>query len=257
LSNIVAKYVSGPIVDAAKMALTPARDSTIKNGASELLIYKTNQSTQATAEIANIDDANTGAGDTVFDVESKNYGSGENQIYFSIAEGTTPDIQPTLTSGVITFPLTLTSTETLVVNVNGTNYTFTVGGGDTGPHADIDALITLLNTNGNWSASRPVTFTEGSTANTLTATLRTDQSTWDGFESQHEYGYMHIKGTGVELDCAFASTVAFATNGTSAGTFTLASVAGLSVGQTGAPVELRQLGLAVEEAAFDDHFSQF
>jgi len=32
---------------------------------------------------------------------------------------------------------------------------------------------------------------------------------------------------------------------------------GLSVGQTGAAIELRQFGLAVHEAAFDDHFSQF
>lgn len=232
LPDLVAKYVEGPIVNAAKACLSPSRDSRIANGASQLLIYKTNASTQSTAEIANIDDANGGDGDSVFDVTSKNYGAGENQIYFTVAEGTSADIQPNLTSGVITFPLSITAAQTLVVNINGTDYTCTVGSSDDdSPYADITSLMAFLNTDAKWSASRPVTFTEGTVANTLVATLRTDQSSFDGFESQHEYGYMHIKGTGLEKDCKFTSTVAFATDGTVNGTFTVASTTGISVGQ--------------------------
>lgn len=232
LSDLVEKYLEGPIVDAAKALFNPSRDSRIANGAAEVVVYKTNQSTQSSATVQNIDDANAGDGDDLFDVTSKNYGADENQIYFTVSEGTTADIQPSLTSGVITFPLTLTATQTLVVNVNGTNYTMTVGSGaDEGPHADIDALLTVLNDATNWSASLPVVFTEGDTADTLVCTLDTSLAAFDGFESQHEYGYMHIKGTGVELDCKFATTVAFATNGTSGGTFTVASTTGLSEGQ--------------------------
>lgn len=229
--QIAATYLSGPLVDAAKAAINPSRDDAIVNGAQKLMIYKTNASTQSSRYVQNIDDANSGDGDNLFRAVSKNYGAGQNQIALSIAQGTVSDTQPNLVSGAITFPLTLTVAQTLVVRVAAIDYTFTVGAGDVGPHANVAALIALLNTDGNWAPSRPVTFMAGTTANTIKATLRTDQPTWDGYESQHEYGVMHIKGTGVELDTEFANTLAFASNGTAAGTFTVASVAGVSVGQ--------------------------
>lgn len=231
LDALVEKYGSGPLVDCAIAALNPSRDSRIVNGASKLLVWKTNQSTQSTGAVQNIDDANAGAGDDLFDITSKSFGLPADQIHFQIAEGTVPDQQPQLTSGVITFPLTLTAPQTLVVNVNGTDFTYTQDAGDTGPHADVAALLPILNNDVRWAASRPVTFTAGAVANTIVATLRTDQAAFDGFERQHEYGVMHIKGTGVDLDTAFAATEAFLSNGLADGTFTVNDVANLAIGQ--------------------------
>lgn len=231
LGDIIDKYLSGPIVDAAIAAITPSRDNRITNGANKLLIYKTNASGQSSLDVQNIDDANAGAGTDMIDLTSKNYGIAQNQINALISSGTVSDVQPSLTSGVITFPLTLTTGHTMVVTVNGVAYTYLQDVSDIGPHADVAALLVPLNTDARWSPSRPLNFTAGAVANTIVGTLRTDQSTWDGFESQHEYGFMDIKGTGTELSTKFASTVAFASNGTSGGTFTVASTTGMSVGQ--------------------------
>src|SRR4051812_24407241 len=45
LSDIVAKYKSGPIVDAARILFNPSADNRIANGANQVFVYKTNAST--------------------------------------------------------------------------------------------------------------------------------------------------------------------------------------------------------------------
>ena len=100
-SELVEKYITGPIVDAAKVLLNPSRDARIANGASEIFVYKTNSSSQASGDVNNIDDSNAGDGDALLALTSKNYGADQNQIFYTISQGTVQDKQPQLTSGVI------------------------------------------------------------------------------------------------------------------------------------------------------------
>lgn len=51
-SLIVEKYGSGPLVDAARLAITPSNDPQIVGGAQQLIIAKTNQSVKATLDLA-------------------------------------------------------------------------------------------------------------------------------------------------------------------------------------------------------------
>ncbi len=75
LSDIIAKYKSGPIVDSARILFNPSADNRIANGANQIFIYKTNASTAATGTLA------TAYGT----VTSLNYGKSENLINFSVA----------------------------------------------------------------------------------------------------------------------------------------------------------------------------
>ena len=48
VAALIAKYKSGPIVDAARILVAPARDARVANGASVIRVYKTNASTKST-----------------------------------------------------------------------------------------------------------------------------------------------------------------------------------------------------------------
>ena len=71
-ADVVAKYSSGPIVDAFRLLVVPSSDARIVNGAQRVYIYKTNISTVATGTLA------TAYGT----VTSKNYGLDENTTSF-------------------------------------------------------------------------------------------------------------------------------------------------------------------------------
>lgn len=71
-SDVVAKYSSGPIVDAFRLLITPSSDARIVNGAQRVYIYKTNISTVASSTLP------TAYGT----ITSKNYGLDENTISF-------------------------------------------------------------------------------------------------------------------------------------------------------------------------------
>jgi len=75
------KYKSGPIVDAARLLVSPARDARVVNGASVIRVYKTNQSTQASMTLKNAALAN------LFTLNSKNWGEDESLISVKIDAG--------------------------------------------------------------------------------------------------------------------------------------------------------------------------
>jgi hypothetical protein len=81
IAALVAKYKSGPIVDAARLLVAPARDNRVPNGASLIRVWKTNASTQATRALQNSAPA------TLFNANSLNYGEDENLINITIANG--------------------------------------------------------------------------------------------------------------------------------------------------------------------------
>jgi len=78
LGLLIENFKSGPIVDAARALVNASNDARITNGASKILVYKTNPSTQSSLALA------SGWGT----LTSKNYGQEENLISAKITEDT-------------------------------------------------------------------------------------------------------------------------------------------------------------------------
>lgn len=81
IASLIAKYKSGPIVDAARLLVAPAKDNRVANGASLIRVYKTNASTAASRNLQNPAAAN------LFAVSSQNFGEDENLINITVANG--------------------------------------------------------------------------------------------------------------------------------------------------------------------------
>jgi len=231
MADLADKYISGPIVEAARALISPGRDSRIPGGANYIRIYKTNQSTQGSSTIQNISATSA----DLFDIDSINYGADENLIYYYVSEGTVEDTDAILTSGVITFPVTLVLGDELVIEVDGTDYTYTVAA-SAGVQANITALMAALNNAAEWSLSKPVIFTEGSVSDTLVATMDNANAALDEYNAMDEYSvFNRLLGspvtTNLAYKCNFVDTVAFNGNGSALGTFTVAASTGLSAGQ--------------------------
>lgn len=81
IASLIDKYRSGPIVDAARLLIAPARDARVVNGASLIRVYKTNASLQASKSFPNAAAAN------LFTITSANWGDDENLISVKIEAG--------------------------------------------------------------------------------------------------------------------------------------------------------------------------
>jgi len=218
MSSLIETYVSGPIVDVARALVQPARDNRVTNGAQLIRIWKTNSSLAGNNTISNIDTVQ----DTLYDIDSQNYGDAENLINFYISSGSSPDAAAVvLSDSNITFPLTVTSNDTLLIDVNGTTYTLTV---TTASGGSIDVtqaqLITLLNgvavTVGAdtatpvWAPSKPVI---AAASGLLKVTLTIDPSILTAFNQIHEYGLLSIDTSNIAtlLNLTVASTISATT----------------------------------------------
>lgn len=224
LYDIAKKYISGPIVEACRVLLSPSKDAAIQAGASRIRIYKTNPSTYASGTLLQMDDA--GAPAAILNLTSDNYGIDENNINVYVTEGTVEDDHASITSGTITFPVALTSTQTLVVNAGGSDYTFTAPSSTTYTQAN---LLILLNDAANWAPSCPIVATASGTSK-IKLELDVSLAAFDGFESMHEYAILNVTGTGVEVSLELLDKKLFATSGSSAGVFTVAALGDLAVG---------------------------
>ncbi len=234
MSDIVDKYKEGPIVEACRALINPARDARVPGGADYIRIYKTNQSTQAEGTVQN-ESATTS---DLYNINSKNYGLEENLIYYYISEGTTTDRDCLLTSSPITFPVTFVAGDTLVLTINGAVYTFTtnVTAGVKNTVADV---VDSLNTDGEWAPSRPIIASAGTVANTIVLTMDSSNAALDEYNAMHEYSVCQRIGVGPTLaDWAinlgeklfFIDRVQFNADGTVDGTFGVADVTELSMG---------------------------
>lgn len=81
IASLIQKYGSGPIVDAARLLVAPARDARVLNGASLIRVYKTNASLQASKSLQNAAPAN------LFTITSANYGDDQNLISVKVEAG--------------------------------------------------------------------------------------------------------------------------------------------------------------------------
>lgn len=109
VGSVVAKYKSGPIVDAFRAAAQPANDPQIVGSPSRIYIAKTNPSVKAQASMAR---AGLTSYATLLD---KSYGKLGNQLYFSVSAAQS-EVAPT--TGSTTY-IPSPQSATLAVRVNG------------------------------------------------------------------------------------------------------------------------------------------
>lgn len=90
ISQIQAKYISGPIVDAANALAAPSLDADISGSVSKIYVLKTNSSSKAEAIVA------AGYGT----LQDKNYGLKGNNFFYQITQ-IESEVRPSITSDVI------------------------------------------------------------------------------------------------------------------------------------------------------------
>lgn len=142
------RYKSGPIADALELVANPSRDPRIPNGASKIVIYKTNAGLKSALALQNkaVSPAD------ILNLSSKNWGSDENTLSVAVSEGTVVGKEAQLL-GTIDGPFTLAGAETLKLLINGTLYTYT---GTLSGSQSAALLAADMNTGGNWLPSKPV-----------------------------------------------------------------------------------------------------
>lgn len=146
IQSAKARYKSGPIADALELLANPSKDSRIANGASKIVVYKTNPSTQAELNLKNGESVNQML------LKSKNFGSDENQVSVLVSSGAIADMNAQMI-GSVAGPFTLAGSETLIVNASGSVYTFT---NTLSGSQSATALAAEMNNASKWSPSKPV-----------------------------------------------------------------------------------------------------
>jgi len=225
LYEIIAKYVSGPIVDSCRALLNPSKDPDIVNGANKVKIYKTNSSAQSSSYIQQIDDAVTP--ESIITLLSANYGDDENNINFYVTQGVTEDDSCSFTSDTLTFPLVLSGGGILNYYYQGSIYGFVMPAG--GPYAAVADVIALLNDDANWAPSRPIVASAVGTTK-IKVEINTALPAFDGYETMDEYGWAFFGGLVSDAELKFRTDIPFTGNGTAVGTFTTSDISTLSVG---------------------------
>lgn len=169
LSLIKEKYGSGPLVDAARLAISPSNDPQIGGGAQELLLLKTNQSTRASLDIKAAGSVQYGT------LTDKKGGKSGNAISY---ECTSADGKVTITlsdlnknlkevsgpiggTSVMTVQCTDGSASSATVTITSTHLTTSVPGASTAQALSVDLssfssvakLCEYINTQPGYSAS--------------------------------------------------------------------------------------------------------
>ena len=162
VASIVDTFKSGPIVDAARILVSPARDGRVSNGASQIVVYKTNASTQSSLTLQN------SAATDLMTLTSRNFGEDENLISAKVESGVTGKII-TIKKGTVTEVLSENASEDIMsIQYTGANLTATLtiqnnilavdaGGADdisvSLANKTIEQVVELIDANANFSAS--------------------------------------------------------------------------------------------------------
>lgn len=178
IQSAKARYKSGNIADALGPLVAPSNDPRIPNGASMIVVWKTNHSTQSTANFQNSTPAN------ILGVTSKNYGVDENSNALTVSAGTILDAQA-LIVGTVAGTYNVTSGQTLTMKINGVVFTFTTT--TTNAAATAAAMITELNTGARWAPSLPILAAPNPLGTGIQITLLAANGALD-------YGYISITG---------------------------------------------------------------
>ena len=176
------RYKSGAIADCLDLLAAPGNDVRVPNGASQIVVYKTNLSTKSQAFLQNAVPAN------VLQIDSANWGVDENNINLLVSAGQVADADAVI-EGTIVGPFTLAGGETLILDINGVTYTFTntLAGSTTAA-----AMVTELNTDARWApATAPVT----AALNTLGTGVKITIDPVVVTGGELDYGYISVDAT--------------------------------------------------------------
>lgn len=209
IPELIAKYVSGNIVDAARLLAQPSKDARVPNGAQKIFVWKTNSSTAASLAVDNLDDS---ASD-ILTFTSANYGFLENNINAYITDGvTSPDVPAAITSDANVFPIDAVDNDTLVISINGTDYTGTITSAPGSTSCSQAQWVSLLNgsavtTGPNtasivWAAVKPCVFSASST-DKIVATIDRTVAPLDKYENMFEYAVMAVETSAVKTALNF------------------------------------------------------
>jgi hypothetical protein len=176
------RYKSGPIADALELLANPSKDPRIANGASKIVVYKVNLSTQASALLK------SGVPEDIITLLSRNYGSDENNLNVLVSPGAILDANALL-AGTIAETFNLSGgSDTLILTINGVVYTYTSS--LSGAAETAAAVIADLNMGGNWAPSRPITAAP-TTLDPTKIEIELDQIAG----AELDYGYMEVDPT--------------------------------------------------------------
>lgn len=154
LSDVVAKYKSGNLVDAFSIACSPANDPDIQGAPNSFILVKTNPSTKASANL-------TSTADGVYGVlYDQSYGQLGNLIYFTVTQ-LTAETPPT--SGTFTY-IPNVGTVDGSVRINGGAELDLSLSGDTTPTAFVAALNALTGITATGGVNRNILAVSGTLA---------------------------------------------------------------------------------------------
>lgn len=134
VSAILAKYGSGPIVEAAQALAAPSNDPDITGAPNSIVIVKTNKGTKASAEMA----------DAYCILKAKNFGKYGNKLAYQVDQSQSEAAPMFVGKKITAFGATLDGTK-FSLRFNGgvaTEYTLGTGSG----HDDITELVLELKT---------------------------------------------------------------------------------------------------------------
>jgi len=180
IQSAKSRYKSGPIADALELLVNPSKDPRVENGASTVVVYKVNNSTQSSLDLLNA------GSDIVMGLKSQNYGDDENNLSALVSEGTVEDANAKIL-GTISEAFNLSGGgDTLVLKINGVTYTHTStlsGAAETAA-----AVIADLNTGGTWAPSKPIVASPGTDATKIDIEIDVAALT----TADLDYGYIEV-----------------------------------------------------------------
>jgi len=172
-----ARYKSGPIADALALIAEPSNDPRVPNGASTIIVWKTNNGTQSALGLLN------NSGNAKIALKSANYGADENTDSAAVAVGSVADIYAQIL-GSINGPFTLPASGSLILKVGGVVYTYisTLSAGV----QTAAQVVADMNVSGSWSPSKPVVASLVGSAVQIALDISALPT------AKHDYGYIVI-----------------------------------------------------------------
>lgn len=146
MADIQAKYKSGPLVDAANAASSPANDPNITGSFNRIILAKTNVSGKASATLLKY------GGGTYGTLADTSYGKTGNQTYFTVAANTTEVVPST---GAFTLLVPIAAFDYSIRVNGGTSVGGTVAG-TTLPPAVVSAINALAGVAATGGANRGI-----------------------------------------------------------------------------------------------------
>ena len=174
------RYRSGPIADAIHPLAQPSVDPRVPAGASTIIIYKVNKSTQAELTLKN------SAVEDFMKLVSGNWGSKENNLSCTASWGDVPPESARIEGGE-SGDFTFSGGETMALTVNDSDYTFTAVAGTYDPATMVGELTNVA----RWSPSLPI----GAEVYATDKLAITPALSFP----EYDYTYMSVSGAGAAI----------------------------------------------------------